>query len=118
MVCPYAYIASQRIPDVATATNATCIWTPVLLGGLYDLTNAEQGKAGSASDVMPPSKKKMVSADFNREVARYQIALVFHPKHPVKSLDAGRLLCAFPDKCTSPSLSLALGRRLERTRLV
>ena len=50
---------------------------------------------------MPPSKKAMLSADFNREISRYQIKLNFHPNHPVKSVDAGRLLCAFPDQCTS-----------------
>lgn len=55
------------------------------------------GKANSALDVpMAVSKRKILSEDFNREVARYQIPLVFHPNHPLKSVDAGRLLCAFP----------------------
>lgn len=67
------------------------------MGGLYDLTNAVQGKAGSASDQpMAAAKKKLLSEDFNREVARYQIPLTFHPQHPLRTVDAGRLLCAFP----------------------
>lgn len=68
--CPYAYIASRRVESVVKSTGTVVNWTPVLLGGLYDLTNAEQGKAGSASDVMPVTKKALVSLDFNREVNR------------------------------------------------
>lgn len=59
---------------------------------MYDLTNAPQGKANSALDVpMPIAKRKLLSEDFNREVARYQLPLNFHPNHPLKSVD-GKLL--------------------------
>lgn len=94
--CPFAYLASERISDLARFQGADIVWTPVLLGGLYDLTAAEQGKGGSASDVMPPAKKAMVSSDFAREISRYKVPLKFHPNHPLRTVDAGRLLCAFP----------------------
>lgn len=72
-------------------------WVPVLLGGLYDLTHAPQGKAGSSADVpASPQKKAILAADFKLELERYQLPLKFHPQHPLKSVDAGRLLCAFP----------------------
>ena len=31
----------------------------VIVGGLYDLTHAAQGKGGSATDVMSPAKLEM-----------------------------------------------------------
>ncbi|KAL8277401.1 hypothetical protein RQP46_010241 [Phenoliferia psychrophenolica] len=97
IVCPFAFIASERIDDIARFTGADVTWVPVLLGGLYDLTNAPQGKAGSSSDaVTSPQKKAILAADFQRELERYQLPLKFHPQHPLKSVDAGRLLCAFP----------------------
>lgn len=142
-------IASERIDDIARFTGAfsprgrreeltphsaagtNVVWRPVLLGGLYDLTNAPQGKDGSAMDVpMPDSKKKLLSADFQREIRRYALPLKFHPQHPLKSVDgkplaasfrathlrtrltffaAGRLLCAFPD-AHRPRLAHALFR--------
>lgn len=56
---------------------------------------------------MPPAKKKLAQEDFQRELRRYQLPLKFHPQHPVKSVDAGRLLCAFP-----PEHRLALAKAL------
>ncbi|KAM0750379.1 thioredoxin-like protein [Meredithblackwellia eburnea MCA 4105] len=96
-VCPFAFIASERIDDIAKFTGADITWVPVLLGGLYDLTKAVQGKAGSASDIpASAAKKALQSEDFKRELIRYQLPLKFHPQHPVSTVDAGRLLCAFP----------------------
>ena len=33
VVCPYAYIASSQIQQVAARCNALVEWVPVLLGG-------------------------------------------------------------------------------------
>ncbi|KAK4700647.1 hypothetical protein P7C70_g5596, partial [Phenoliferia sp. Uapishka_3] len=97
VVCPFAFIASERIDELAKRTGAKIKWVPVLLGGLYDLTNAVQGKAGSASNIPMAAQKKVIqSADFQREINRYQLPLKFHHQHPLRSVDAGRLLCSFP----------------------
>jgi 2-hydroxychromene-2-carboxylate isomerase len=70
--------------------------TPVLLGGIYKLTAAPQGKDGSASDVMPAAKKRAHTQDLKRTIHKYQVPIRWHPKHPIKSLSALRLLHALP----------------------
>ncbi|KAK4057300.1 hypothetical protein OIO90_001797 [Microbotryomycetes sp. JL221] len=107
-VCPFAYIAAiARLPDIIRVTNAKVTWKPVLLGGLYKMTEAPQGKDGSATDIMPQSKLKMFQEDFQREIRRYQLSYKSNPNHPVKTVDAGRLMCAFPDEYR-PLLAQAL----------
>lgn len=56
----------------------------MLLGGLYDLTKAPQGKDGSATSVMNAAKKAISAQDFEREIRRYQLPIKFHPQHPLK----------------------------------
>lgn len=70
----------------------------MLLGGLYDLTKAPQSKNGSATDVMPPAKKAIHSQDFKRTCQRYQLPIKMHEQHPLRSVDAGRLLCSVTDE--------------------
>ncbi|RGB29955.1 DSBA-like thioredoxin domain-containing protein [Rhizophagus diaphanus] len=94
--CPWAYIASKRIEQITKRTNAKVIWTPVLLGEIYKAIKAPQGKAGSATDVMPLPKKQYITKDLLRTVQRYNIELNFHPRHPIKTLYALRLLHATP----------------------
>lgn len=96
IVCPFAYIASTRLDDIVKFTGSIVTYRPVLLGGLYQLSNADQGKNGSATTNMPTVKKVMHSNDFNREIKRYQVPFQFHPQHPISSVDAGRMICAFP----------------------
>lgn len=117
IVCPYAYVASTRIEAVAQRTGASLEWRPVLLGGLYRHTKAAQGAAGSASDTMPAvrfavrsarnldpflvhaqAKAALSAKDLFRNAARFGVPLNYHPQHPVKSLNAQRLLCAAPNK--------------------
>ncbi|SCZ90306.1 BZ3500_MvSof-1268-A1-R1_Chr9g10785 [Microbotryum saponariae] len=98
VVCPYAFIASERLPDVIRFTGANVTWKPVVLGALYGMTQAPQGKDGSATDVFAPAKRALAAVDFQRESKRYGLPIKFHPEHPVRSVDAGRLLCAFPNE--------------------
>jgi len=103
VVCPYAYIASQRIDQLVEAakklgSEVELEWRPVLLGGLYDLTKAPQGKDGSATSVMPENKQKLNAIDLQREAERWGVILKWNSKHPIRSLDAQRLLCALSDE--------------------
>jgi len=107
VVCPYAYLASKQIEGVAKRTNTQLIWKPVLLGGIYAATQAPQGKAGSASDVMSQNKRLLMSQDLVWQAERRSIPLHFHPQHPVKSLYALRLLLSTPESIR-PSLTHAL----------
>lgn len=75
IVCPFAYMSSTLVEGMAQKCGATVNWTPVLLGknslcntewlstvntgGLYEATQAAQGKDGSAYDVMSAAKLKI-----------------------------------------------------------
>lgn len=108
IVCPFAYIGvCARLDDIVRVTGASCLLKPVVLGSLYDMTKAPQGKDGSATDIMPAAKLARHKEDFQRELRRYQLPLKMHPQHPLKSVDAGRLICAFP-----PEHRLALAKAL------
>lgn len=96
IVCPYAYIAASRIEDLATRAGATVIYRPVSLGGIYDLTKAPQGKDGSATSNMSPAKLQLVNQDFLLQIQRYHVPYSTHPRHPVKTIDALRLIYAVP----------------------
>ncbi|KAI8905585.1 thioredoxin-like protein [Gorgonomyces haynaldii] len=86
--CPYAYVASIKLKS----HNIPFDYKPVLLGGIYDLTKAAQGKQGSATDVMAKSKQLMVAQDLRYQIQRDQIPFQFHPKHPIKTVRMLRLL--------------------------
>ncbi|KAI8617558.1 DSBA-like thioredoxin domain-containing protein [Chytriomyces sp. MP71] len=109
IVCPYAYLASQRLGTLPIGSDQI-EFTPVLLGGIYALTAAPQGKAGSATDAMNVSKAKVMRRDFQRTVQRANINLNWHPLHPVKSLNAMRLLAAVTDRQVRSRLAMALFR--------
>uniref|UniRef100_A0A1D1YP08 2-hydroxychromene-2-carboxylate isomerase n=1 Tax=Anthurium amnicola TaxID=1678845 RepID=A0A1D1YP08_9ARAE len=94
--CPWAYIASKRIEQIAERANAQVLWTPVLLGEIYNAIRAPQGKTGSATDVMPSVKRQYLTKELLRTVQRYNIELNFHPRHPIQTVNALRLLHATP----------------------
>ncbi|KAI9019938.1 thioredoxin-like protein [Hyaloraphidium curvatum] len=92
VVCPWAYIASKRIEALAASTGAELEWHPTLLGGIYRQIRAPQGKDGSASDLNAPQKQRYESRELYRTAKRWGVDLKFHPKHPVRSVRALRLL--------------------------
>ncbi|KXJ85889.1 thioredoxin-like protein [Microdochium bolleyi] len=110
VVCPFAYIASLRISSVAAHTGTTILWRPVLLGGIYRATQAQQGAHGSASDVANPAKRAYGSRSFNRACRRLGVPISWPDKdnHPVRSVQALRLLYALPDGEARAAVSHAL----------
>lgn len=107
VVCPYAYLASRRVAEVAARSGAELEWFPVLLGGLYKNTDAPQGKDGSASDVMPEPKRASAARDLLLEAGRQGAPLRLHARHPLRTLYAMRLLAAAP-AATRAALAAAL----------
>lgn len=81
VVCPFAYMASRLIEGLGRRTGALVEWRPVLLGelaktrlvacirfalllyqgGLYEATEAPQGKAGSATQGMSVARMQCVA---------------------------------------------------------
>eukprot|EP01080_Neovahlkampfia_damariscottae_P010326 gene10326-2742_t len=98
IVCPYAYLASTQVEELARKCDAEVIFRPVLLGGIYKETKAPQGKNGSATDVMSPQKKLSISKDLQIQLKRYNVPLIQPKKWPMKSLKAQRLLVGVDKK--------------------
>ncbi|XP_065826211.1 uncharacterized protein [Oscarella lobularis] len=94
IVCPFAYAASRIVENLARRTNASIKWRPVLLGGLYDLSRAPQGKDGSAYSVMPQAKRRLLTKDFMLSMKRNGLSLTVPASHPQKTLNAMRLIAS------------------------
>lgn len=88
IVCPYAYIASQRIEAVAARCGANIDWQPVLLGGIYKSIEAPQIPSGTWSE----PKARLGALDLVRQAASHGISMAFPAGHPRRSVSAMRLL--------------------------
>ncbi|KAH9887531.1 protein disulfide [Xylariomycetidae sp. FL2044] len=108
IVCPFAYIASTRIEQIAAQSSATVLWRPVLLGGIYRATSAPQGAEGSATDPFNPTKKAVFRAAFARTLRRLRVPVHQPAAHPRKTVDALRLLHSLPDNGARARASHAL----------
>lgn len=108
VVCPFAYMASRLVEGMARRAGATITWKPVLLGGLYDATAAPQGKAGSAMDVMSPSKLRITGADLHRQMSRRAVPYREPVSHPQKTVYAMRILAGIDSHKLRVSASHAL----------
>ncbi len=88
VVCPYAYLASTQIEATAARVGAGIEWVPVLLGGIFRAIGQKDVPARS----MPPAKQHLNLLDMKRYADHYGVPLKLHPRHPLRSLDAMRLL--------------------------
>jgi 2-hydroxychromene-2-carboxylate isomerase len=88
VVCPYAYLASTRIEAVAARAGASIEWVPILLGGVFRAI----GQADVPARAMPPAKQHLNLLDMKRYAAFYGVPLQLHPRHPLRTVEAMRLL--------------------------
>lgn len=109
IACPYAYLASLQVEQVAYRCGASITWTPVLLGGLYDLSKAPQGKVGSAIDVMSPTKQKVLAHDLQIQVKHVGAPFLRNTKHPLRTVAALRLILS-TQETLRPSITHVLFR--------
>ncbi|KAF2732026.1 thioredoxin-like protein [Polyplosphaeria fusca] len=107
--CPFAYIASTRVEALAERTGVTLKWRPVLLGAIYRSTSAPQGPSGSASDVFNPTKRAVTARSMARTLRRHNITYKPPPRHPLKTVNALRLLHSLDDSAR-PELTKRLFR--------
>jgi 2-hydroxychromene-2-carboxylate isomerase len=110
VVCPFAYIASRLVEAMGRRTGAEIVWRPVLLGGIYDLTKAPQGKDGSATDMMSPAKLKIQGEDLRRQLIRHEAPYRDPTYFLQKTVYAMRMLAGVEDQRTRISLSHDLYR--------
>lgn len=88
VVCPYAYLASTQIEAVAARANVEIEWVPVLLGGIFRAI----GQADVPAAAMPAAKQHLNLLDMKRYAAHHGVPLKLHPRHPLRSVEAMRLL--------------------------
>lgn len=105
VVCPYAYVASERLPELCRRAGATLRWRPVLLGGMLRAV----GSPDQPAMAMSAPKARLNLLDAPRQAGLAGVEMSWHPRHPVRTVDAMRLLVACRDE-DRPALSRRLYR--------
>lgn len=103
VVCPYAYLASTQIEQLAKEIDTEIEWVPMLLGGVFKSIDAPQVPATK----MTVPKAKMNTTDLYRWSERWQVPFQFSKYHPQRTVEAMRLLCITPPN-KRPQVSMRL----------
>ncbi len=87
--CPYAYLASTVVEDVAARCGARLAPRPILLGGIFRARKVPQ----NLSEVLPAPKAVHNAADMRRQAAMLGAEVpAVPPGHPRRSVEALRAL--------------------------
>lgn len=90
--CPYAYLASTRIDELAAHTGAQVNLKPVLLGGIFRALHQPQ----NMSTTLSPAKARHNRLDLLRWASWLEVPLQTPLRHPNRSVEALRFLLASP----------------------
>lgn len=80
---PNSYLAHKILPDFCTRTGAEVVYVPILLGGLFKLTNNQAPMMRYAET---PAKQKYEMLEFDRFVKAHAIPFKMNPRFPINSL--------------------------------
>lgn len=87
---PASYLAWTQLPGIASRHNATLVWKPMLLGGVFQAT-------GNQSPAAIEAKGRYSRMDMQRFARRYGVTLNQNPYFPVNTLHLMRGAVAFLD---------------------
>lgn len=76
---PYTYLAYRHLPGLAQAAGARIVWTPVLLGGIFQAT-------GNRSPAETPAKRAHLETDLQRWARAYGTHYAANPHFPINTL--------------------------------
>jgi len=76
---PYTYLAYRHLPVIAQAHGARIVWTPVLLGGIFQAT-------GNSSPAEVPAKSRYSQVDLQRWARAYGVPFRMNPHFPINTL--------------------------------
>ena len=76
---PYSYLAWHQLPKVAQAQGASMVYTPVLLGGIFQAT-------GNASPAEVPAKARYLDIDLARWAQAWCLQIASNPAFPINTL--------------------------------
>ena len=105
IVCPYAYLGFSQARAFADAVGVTLVLRPILLGGVFKALDAPQEPARA----MAPAKARLNLLDMLRQADLLGVPAAWHPRHPVRTVRAMRLLVGCPDDARA-ALTAALYR--------
>ena len=88
---PNAWCAHKVIPAIEARTGARFRYTPVLLGGLFKITN---NKAPMVQYAAIPAKLAYERRELERFLARHELAFTMNPHFPVNTLLLMRMATA------------------------
>ena len=86
--CPYAWLSSLWVEDLAARCGATLEPRPILLGGVFRARGAAQNMAAG----MVEGKARHNAWDLERHARLHGKAMAWHPRHPVRTVTALRTL--------------------------
>lgn len=90
---PYSYLAYKQLPKIANAKGAEIVWTPVLLGGIFQAT-------GNHSPIEVPAKGRYSLLDLTRWADEYGVEMRMNPNFPINTLTLMRGAVAMQMKGT------------------
>ena len=76
---PYSYLAWYQLPKAAKAQGASIVYTPVLLGGIFQAT-------GNASPAEVPAKARYLDSDLARWAQAWGLKIASNPAFPINTL--------------------------------
>lgn len=104
VVCPFAYLASTQVEQVAREAGARLAWRPMLLGGVFRAV----GSADRPAEAMAPAKVRMTAIDLARWADHWQVPLPTYPAgHPRRTVRAMRLAALALDEGEARCAELA-----------
>lgn len=80
---PNSYLAHKTLPDICARTGAQAVYVPILLGGLFNLTN-NQAPLMRYADT--PAKRDYEMLEFDRFVKAHALPFKMNPHFPINSL--------------------------------
>lgn len=80
---PNSYLAHKVLPELCQETGATAVYVPILLGGLFKITNNQAPMIRYAET---PAKRNYEMLEFDRFVKAHNIPFKMNPNFPINSL--------------------------------
>ena len=84
---PNSYLAYKMLPELCARTGAEVVYVPILLGGLFKLTNNQAPMMRYAET---PAKQKYEMLEFQRFVKAHEIPFKMNPRFPLNTLHVMR----------------------------
>ncbi|MBK9002710.1 MAG: 2-hydroxychromene-2-carboxylate isomerase [Sphingomonadales bacterium] len=84
---PNSYLAHKVLPELCKETGATAVYVPILLGGLFKITNNQAPMLRYAET---PAKRDYEMLEFNRFVKTHSLPFKMNPNFPINSLNLMR----------------------------